>query len=238
MGEIPSVPSCGGCFAQCRLRKKGLTIGWRGLTALHEHWRSDGQQLQLINLRLPMGKRLVNKNWVEASPREQKRQREKVVGSVDAKLKSMYALSRLVCSTLKLNWSSRQRRLKCWRKVELTNSGIVSSLKGLWVGLASKTSCGQSKIWQLTSSVSNSCNNGRWICKWFRYVCVVRWRLKDFSCNEYWKKLKLTKETKKVRQKKRKKGKKEKIKEKRKKQRFKKLRVVVCKEVYCGTCFM
>ena len=61
-------------FSRCTLCKIYLTLGRRGLTALDEHWKSVDYQLREIKLRRQLDRPLVNKNCVQASRREQRRQ--------------------------------------------------------------------------------------------------------------------------------------------------------------------
>ena len=63
-----------------------LAIGCGGLTALHEHWKSEEHQLRETWLRLQLGMPLVNENCAKASPWEQKRLQAKVVGLGDVHL--------------------------------------------------------------------------------------------------------------------------------------------------------
>ena len=80
-------------IARCTLCKMDLAIGRRGLTTLPEHWKSADHQLREIKFHLQLGMPLVIKNCVQASRRDQKRQREKVIGSADVHLGSVYVLS-------------------------------------------------------------------------------------------------------------------------------------------------
>ena len=80
-------------FSRCRLCKMDLASVRRGFTALREQWKLEEHHFQENQLRLQLGVPLVKKNFVEALPRGQKRQRAKVVGAADVHLESEYGVS-------------------------------------------------------------------------------------------------------------------------------------------------
>ena len=84
--------TCDG-FARCRLCRMDLLIAKRGLSTLHEHWKTEEHQLREIKLRLQLDMPLLNKSCKPVSPAEGRRQRQLVEGSGPVHLESSFALN-------------------------------------------------------------------------------------------------------------------------------------------------
>ena len=79
-------------FALCFLCRMDLQIASRGLTSLHENWKSTEHQLRGIKYRLQHDKPMVNKSCKEVSKKKYEQHKTLVIGMALVHLKSTFTL--------------------------------------------------------------------------------------------------------------------------------------------------